>query len=154
MADLIPNISKGRGAELYWRVENNDPAGSVLVIIPIQAGSVTDAQLRDADTFAAMVTLGVTELNANGWARVIYTDTNTTALTVDDTNDRMPVDIPDVALGSPTTGTSTDIVVCYDQVAGSGTDADLVPLAVLDFAHIPNGAPVTMALPNDMMRAA
>ncbi len=155
MPDLVCNIAKGRVAELANRVDTNDPADSVLVVIPIARGAVTDAQLRDADTFAAMVTLGVTERTADGWERQILTDADLSALTPDDTNDRFPVDIPDQVWTPTEAGdTVTDLVVCYDPDSTGGADTALVPCVVLVFAVTPNGAPVTAQFTNDIFRAA
>ena len=54
MADIVFNIAKGRVAELYNRVDSNDPANSALVIVPVDVAAVTDATLRDFDTLAAI----------------------------------------------------------------------------------------------------
>ena len=35
MANIVFNIAKGRVVELYNRVENNDPANSALILVPI-----------------------------------------------------------------------------------------------------------------------
>jgi hypothetical protein len=39
VADFVYNIAKGRVAELYNRVDSNDPANSVLVIVVIDAAA-------------------------------------------------------------------------------------------------------------------
>ena len=39
MANLVLNIGLGRVAELYNRVDTNDPANSAIVIVAIDAGA-------------------------------------------------------------------------------------------------------------------
>ena len=46
MANIVFNIAKGRVAELYGRVEGNDPSTSALILIPIEtSGLESDATL-------------------------------------------------------------------------------------------------------------
>ncbi|MET9313837.1 hypothetical protein ABZX12_18650 [Kribbella sp. NPDC003505] len=153
MSSLVPNIAKGRFAELYNRVDTGDPAAARLYVIPIQAGAVTDATLVDADDFAAMVTAGVTERTANGWNRKTLTSADLALLAPDDTNDRMPIDIADQSW-TPTNAADTvsDLVVCYASVA-SPTNAQLVPLVVVDYVVTPSGA-TEVANINDLARAS
>lgn len=153
MTSIVPNIAKGRFAELYNRVKLGDPAAARLYVIPIAAAAVTDAQLLDADDFAAMVTLGVTERTANGWNRKTIAATDIVSLAPDDTNDRMPVDLADQSW-TPTVGTDTvsDLVVCYASVA-SPTNAQLLPIAVLDYVVTPTGATETANI-TDFARAS
>ena len=73
MADLVFNIAKGRVAELYNRVDSNDPANSALIIVPIDRGATTDATFRDHDTLAAVLAAS-TERTTGGWNRKTLTD--------------------------------------------------------------------------------
>lgn len=143
MSDLVFNIAKGRVAELYNRVKVGDPSAARLYVIPIAAGAVTDATLRDCDDFAAVVTAGITERTANGWNRKTIAAADIVSLAVDDTNDRMPCDIADQAW-TPTVGTDTvsDLVICYASVA-SPTNAQLMPLTLHDYVVTPTGATET-----------
>lgn len=153
MGNLIPNIAKGRFAELYNRVKLGDPAAARLYVIPIAAGAVTDATLLDADDFAAMVTAGVTERTANGWNRKTIAAADIVALAPDDTNDRMPVDIADQSW-TPTAPADTvsDLVICY-SATGSPTNAQLVPIYVGDWVITPSSA-VETATFADFARAS
>lgn len=152
MADIVFNIAKGRVVELYNRVDLGDPSTARLFVIPISAGAVSDATARDVDTFADLVTAGVTERNANGWSRVTLTAADLAALAVDDTNDRQPLDLGDLSLGSPTADAVTDLVICYSPVT-SPTNAQLVPLTMHDFAITPDGSAVTATVA-DFFRAS
>jgi len=142
MANLVCNISKGRVAELYNRVDAGDPAAARLYIIPIDAAAVTDATLTDADDFAAMVTAGVTERTTGGWNRKTLAAADLAAVAPDDTNDRMDLDTADQVWTAVTAGAVTDLVFCYASVA-SPTNAQLIPLTVHDFAITPDGSDVT-----------
>lgn len=153
MTNLVPNIALGRGAELYNRVKTGDPSAARLYVIPVQQGAVTDATLKDADDFAAMVTAGVTERTANGWNRKTIAAADIGAMTPDDTNDRMPVDIADQTW-TPTNPSDTvsDLVIAYAAVA-SPTNAQLVPIVVVDWAVTPSSATETATI-NDFLRAS
>lgn len=152
MADIVFNISKGRVAELYNRVDVGDPAAARIYVIPISAGAVTDATARDQDTFADLVTAGVTERTANGWNRKTLDAAALAALTVDDVNDRMPLDIADQTWTAVTADAVTDLVFCYAAVA-SPTNAQLQLLTMHDFAITPDGSDV-VAQVNDFYRAS
>ena len=135
------NIAKGRVAELYNRVDSNDPANSAIIIVPIDAGATTDATFRDHDTLAAVLA-AATERTTGGWNRKTLTDTDLAALAPDDTNDRMDVDIPDQTWTAVTAGAVTDLVICYDGDTTAGTDANIIPLTLHDFAITPDGSDV------------
>lgn len=153
MADLVFNIAKGRVAELYNRVDTNDPANSALIIVPVDVGAVTDATLRDFDTLAAILGGGVTERTTGGWNRKTLTDTDLAAMTVDDTNDRMPLDLGDQTWTAVTTGAVTDLIICYDSDTTAGTDANIIPLTLHDFVITPDGSDVIAQI-TDFYRAS
>lgn len=142
MADFIFNISKGRVAELYNRVKTNDPANSAIIIVPVDVAAVTDATIRDFDTLAQVLAGGVTERAATGWNRKTLDDTVLTAFAPDDTNDRVDIDIPDQTWITVTAGTVTDLLICYDNDTTGGTDANIIPLTLHDFAVTPDGSDV------------
>lgn len=152
MADFVFNIAKGRVAELYYRVKNNDPANSALIVVPIDAGATTDAAMKDIDDLATLLG-SVTERTTGGWNRKTITDAALAALAVDDTNDRMPCDIPDQTWTAVSAGAVTDLIICYDADTTGGTDANIIPLTCHDFAVTPSGADETAAV-NDFYRAS
>jgi hypothetical protein len=152
MADLTFNIAKGRVAELYNRVDSNDPANSALVIVPVDAGATSDATLRDLDTLSAVLGV-VTERTTGGWSRKTLTDSDLAALTVDDGNDRMPAAIPAVTWTGVSAGAVTDVVICYDGDTTTGNDTNIIPLTLHDFAITPDGSDVTINA-GDFFRAS
>lgn len=143
MADLVFNIAKGRVAELYNRVDTNDPANSALIVVPVDVAAVSDATIRDFDTLAAVLAGGVTERTTGGWNRKTLTDADLAAFTPDDTNDRVDLDIADQVWTAVSAGAVTDLIICYDNDTTGGTDSNLIPLTMHDFAITPDGSDVT-----------
>ena len=143
MANFVPNIAKGRVAELYDRVKGGDPAASRLYVIPVAAGSVTDEQMTDADTLADIITLGVSELTTGGWNRKTLAAADIATGGPDDANNRNDRSLPTQTWTGVSGSASTDLIVCYAAVA-SPTNAQLVPLTVFDFVQTPSGADITM----------
>lgn len=153
MSDFVFNIAKGRVAELFNRVDSNDPANSAIIVVPVDRGAATDATLKDLDTLTAVLG-AVTERSTSNWSRKTLTDTDLAAIAVDDTNDRMPVAIPNILWSpGPTVGAVTDLVFCYDSDTTGGTDANIVPLVMLAFAITPDGSDV-QANAGDIYRAS
>lgn len=145
MPDFVFNVAKGRVAELVTRVDANDPANSALVVMVLATtGLETDAVLKDADTFAAVVAGATNEVTNVNYARKVLTDVDLAAPTPDDVNDRFDVDIPDLVWSpGPAAGDGwSKLVVGYDSDTTAGTDANIVPLTAHDFVLVPDGSVV------------
>jgi len=133
MAEFVFNVAKGRVAEYFNRVDSNDPTNSAIILVPLAVGD-TEANLQDLDTLSAVLAATPNEAGAS-WGRKTLTDSDLSALTVDDTNNRMPTSIPSVTWTAPTTGEDTvALLVCYDGDTTGGTDANIIPLTYHDFA--------------------
>lgn len=144
MADFVYNIAKGRVAELYNRVDLNDPANSALIIAVLAtAGIESDATLKDLDDFTALVA-GTTNYVTNaGYARKVLTDADIVAFAPDDANDRVDLDIPDQTWTAVAAGDGwNDIVIGYDNDTTAGTDANIAPLTQHDFVVTPDGSDI------------
>lgn len=144
MADFVFNVAKGRVAELFNRVDQNDPANSAIVVVAVVA-TATDATMKDYDTLSALLgDANVAEATNANYARKVLTDTDIAALTPDDTNDLMQVTIADQTWSSVGAGDNwTDLILCYDGDTTAGTDANIIPLTCHDFAVTPNGGDIT-----------
>jgi len=154
MGNLVPNIAKGRFAELYNRVKLGDPSAARLYVIPVARAAVTDATLLDCDDFAAMVTAGLTERTANGWNRKTLAAADLATLTPDDTNDRMATDIADQSWTPTNAGdTVSDLVIGYASVA-SPTNAQITPISVCTWGPITPSGAVETATFADFARAS
>lgn len=144
MADQICNISKGRFGEFVNRVDANDPANAVLVIVLLRVAG-TDDTLRGYDTLGAMLATE-TEANFTNYARVVLNDTNVALGAPDDTNDRYDYDIPDpqwVSAGGASNNNLVKLVVCYDSDSTAGTDTNIIPMSHHDFVISTNGGTLT-----------
>lgn len=141
MADFVFNIAKGRVAELYNRVDSNDPANSALVIVVIDAGGETDATMRDVDTLAALLATTADEVTNTNYARITLTDSDLSAFAADDTNDRVDLDVADFTFSDIAAGDAwTDVIVCYDPDTTGGTDSNIIPLTCHDYEVTPDGS--------------
>lgn len=145
MADFVFNIAKGRVAELYNRVDLNDPAASALIVVVLAtAGIETDAVLQDVGTLAALVAGTTDEVTNTGYARKVLTDADIVAFAPDNTNNRVDLDIPDQTWTAVAAGSGfNDFVVCYDSDTAAGTDANIVPMTLHDFPVVPDGSDIT-----------
>lgn len=142
MADLVFNISLGRVHQLVKNVEDNNPAAAVLRVHAWVA-TAADGTLRDADTIAALEAVtNVAEASNTNYANISMDETDIT-ITVDDTNDRVDLDLADQTWSSVAAGDNwTDISIGYDA-AGTDTDASTIPLTWHDFSVTPNGGDIT-----------
>jgi hypothetical protein len=144
MANVVFNISKGRVAEFYNRVDTNDPSGCELVVMVINAGAATDDTIRGYDTFSTLIgDANVIEVTNTGYARKILVGADLAAFAPDDVNDRVDLDIPDQTWTSVSSGDVwTDIVIGYDP-AGTGVDTNIIPMTLHDFSVTPDGSNIT-----------
>lgn len=148
MPAFVFNIALGRVAEMYRRVEENNPANSALVLVAINNGGTSDAVMQDYTTLAALLAdAGVAEVTNSGYTRRVLTDAELAAVPApDNTNNRIELSLPAVTWAAIAAGTAwTDLVVCYDPDTTTGTDADLIPLTLSDFVKAPDGGDIPMA---------
>lgn len=134
MADLVFNQAKGAAAEKV-----RDGASNLLVLLLKSAGEA-DAGLRDRDTIADVLGAS-TEADATNYARKTGL---TGTVTVDDTNDRVDVSVPNqtwTALGGAANNTLARLLVAYQEAAA---DASRIPLTSHDFALTTDGSDVTV----------
>jgi hypothetical protein len=156
MANFVFNIAKGRVAEYYNRVENNDPAASALIVVVLAAtGLEAQSVLQDKDDLTAVVAGATNEVTGSGWNRKTLTDTELASFPApDDTNDRYAVAIPTFNwTPAVAADTSASLVICYDADTAAGTDANIIPLTHHDFAVIPDGNQVVISV-GDFFRAS
>ena len=149
MADLVCNNAKGRFVELVRRVRANDPSMSGIVAIALAAsGLEADDVLRDADTFAALVSGTTNEATNTGIGRKVLTDTELASYApiLDDSGNTNAVDYPDLVwatVANDGTGPIGKLVFCYDPDTTGGADTALEPLSCHDFVVTPNGGQIT-----------
>lgn len=144
MANIVFNIAKGRVAELYARVKSNDPANSALILVPIEtSGLESDATLIDVDTLTALIAGTTNEQTTMG--RKTLTDAELAAVPApNDGSDYNELSLPTVTWTAASGNAISKIAVCYDSDTTGGTDANIVPLTMFDFAQTPSGADIQM----------
>lgn len=134
MADGVFNIAKGAFAEKF-----RDGAANGIVLL--MKANETETTLVDRDELDALFAeAGNTEADATSYARKTGL---TGTITVDDSNDRVDVDIPDQTwspLGNGTNNTLTKLVVAYEE---SAAETGRIPLSHHDFALTTDGSDVT-----------
>jgi len=144
MANIVFNIAKGRVIEFYNRVESNDPSASALILVPIEtSGLEADATLIDVDTLAALIAGTTNEQTTMG--RKTLTDTELAALPAPtDGSDYYEISLPTVTWTAASGNAISKIAVCYDSDTGAGTDSNIIPCTMFDFAVTPSGADIQM----------
>lgn len=144
MANIVFNIAKGRVVEYYNRVESDDPSTSALILVPIETtGLETDATLIDKDDLAAVLSGTTNEQTTMG--RKTLTQAELAALPApNDTSDYYEISLPTVTWSAATGNAISKILVCYDADTGAGTDSNIIPLTMFDFAVTPDGSDIQM----------
>ena len=133
MADFIFNIAKGAFVEKFRDGAAN---GGMLLLIAAD----TDDAMRDTDTVTALLATAANEATDGSYARKTGL---TGTITVDDTNNRVDVDLPDQTWVALAGAAILDLVVFYEEAAG---DSTRIPLSLHDFAVTPDGSDVTAQL--------
>jgi hypothetical protein len=142
MADFVFNIAKGK-VKYYCELPVASGAGDCLTIVLLKAAEA-DSTLKDYTNLLSLLAGASNEADfTNYGARKEITSVT---ITVDNTNDRVDIAIPDQTwanAGGATNNTLTDLLICYDPLSGSGTDSDIIPLTCHDFTPTTDGSDLT-----------
>lgn len=131
MADFVFNVAKGAAAEKFRDAAAN---GIVLLMSALEA----DTTASDYDDLDALLTpAGNTEVSDASYSRKTGL---TGSITVDDSNDRVDVDLPDQTWTGLSGPDPTDLIVAYEE---SAADTGRIPLTNHDFAVTSDGSDVT-----------
>ena len=145
MADGVFNIAKGRIANYASLPATAD---ALVVVLLKAAGLVADATMVDYADLAAVLAGASDESTATNYVRKTVTASIT--VTVDTTNDRVDIDMPDLtwtALGSSGSPEAQGkLLVCYDGDTGTGSDSNIVPLTYHDCAFTADGSDFTAVI--------
>ena len=135
MANQVFNISKGR----FVHYCTLPAASDALIVVPIETtGLEADDTLNNYDDLAALLAAANNEQTTMGRKTV----TASVTVTVDDTNNRVDVDMPDLTWAAATGNAISKLLVCYDADTGAGTDSNIVPMTHHDFVITPDGSDV------------
>ena len=139
MADLVFNIAKGK-VKYYCELL---AASDAFIAIPLEAtGIEADSTIKDYDDVSTLLAGTSNEQTTMGRKTISASVT----VTVDDTNDRVDIDIPDQVWTAATGNAVSDILIAYDGDTGTGTDANLTPLTMHDFSVTPDGSDITAVI--------
>lgn len=148
MADIVFNVAKGKVNEYVNRVDSNDPANSALIVVLLKVVEA-DATLKDYDTLAAILAGSNTEANFTNYARKTLTDSNVSAPSPDDVNDREQAslggDLVYSSAGGATNNSLVKLLVCYDSDTTAGTDSNIIPLTAHDVTITTDGTDLTIS---------
>lgn len=153
MANFVFNIARGRMRVFYDAIDTNSTAAiagtgltstanAAFVIVLLETTSLeADATLADYDDLSTL--LAGTSNEQTNQARKTLTDTDITASTPDDTNNRLDLDIPDIVWTALGGNAISKLLVCFDADTTAGTDTSVIPLTAHDFVITPDGSDVT-----------
>lgn len=131
MASIVFNVALGRVATLAALPAAND----ALIMVPLEAtGLVADSTMRDYDTLADILAGASNEQTTVGRQTL-----SGATVTINDTDNRVDIDVANVTWTSPTGNAVGAVVICYDPDTTTGTDADLIPLTKHDLSWTPDG---------------
>lgn len=146
MADLVTNIAKGRF--LYYAGLPGTNDGLVAVVLEA-TGLVTDDALQDYTTLSALLAGA-----SNEQTSMVRKTLASVAVSVDNTANTAAFDAADITWTAATGNATGKLVVCYDPDTTGGTDTDLIPLTVHDFAVTPDGSDITVQFSADGLAVA
>lgn len=140
MADVVMNIALGK-VKYYAELP---AANDALIVIPLEAtGLEADATLRDYDDVAALLA-GTTNEQTTAGRKTVTSVT----VTVDDTNNRVDIDIADQVWTGLTGNAIGALLIAYDPDTTAGTDSTLIPLTKHDWSITPDSSDVTATITN------
>ncbi len=154
-AASISNIAKGRFNEWMIRVDGNDPTNAVFVIVLLKDGHEALATLQDYDDLAALLApVANVECDFTNYARVTLSDVDVAGPTIDDTGNDQGYTFADQTPAISSAGGTTDntiggAVIGYDADSTAGTDANILPGHLEDFASTltTNGSDINFDFP-------
>jgi len=139
VANLVLNVALGY---LKRYAEQVGTGNAALVLVPIEtAGLETDSVLRDKDDLAAFLSGTTNEQTTMGRKTV-----TACTVTVDDTNDRLALDIADQTWTAAAGNPISKLLICFDPDTTTGTDSSIVPLTLHDLSLTPDGNNFTLTI--------
>lgn len=142
MADGVFNIAKGEVKNFAALGEGANDA--LIVVLLVSAGIEADDTLNNHDNLSVLLASTNDEATFTNYAR--KTVSASIIATVDDTNNRVDIDMPDqtwTSAGGATNNTIAKLLICYDTDTTGGTDANIVPLTYHDFSVTTDGSDLT-----------
>jgi hypothetical protein len=140
-SDIVFNIALGQVKYYASLPAAND---ALVIVLLKSSGLVADDTLRDYDDLAAVLAGASDECDFTNYARI--TRTSGITPTVDDTNNRLDIDIADftwASAGGASNNTIAKLLVCYDPDTTGGTDGSIIPLTAHSYDETTSGSDIT-----------
>lgn len=137
------NISKGK-IQWYWEQARTGTGGLIVMLLK-NTGLQADGTLADHDDVAALLATTNDEADFTNYVRKTVagnTASGPAAPTIDDTNNRALLDLPDQTwtdAGGAANNTLGKLLIAFDDNTGTGTDANLIPLLAHDITATTDG---------------
>ncbi|XMN09308.1 hypothetical protein ACK8N7_26360 [Streptomyces griseobrunneus] len=135
MADLVTNIAKGKFLHYAGLPLTND---ALIAVVLEAAGLESDDALQDYDTLSALLAGASNEQVTMGRKTL-----TSVVVAVNDTTNTASVDAADITWTAAAGNATGKLLICYDPDTTTGTDADLIPLTLHDFAVTPDSTDIT-----------
>lgn len=132
MGNFVFNVAKGKVAYYATLPAAND----AFIAVPLQSSGLEgDTDMMDRDTLADVLSASTNEQTTLG--RTTMTGVTST---VDDSGNKVVVDMNDYTYTSASGAAVGAIIICYVPDTGSSTDSQIIPLTRHDFSAIPSGS--------------
>lgn len=136
MADGVFNNVKGEVKTLCQLSAAND----AIIFVPVETtGLEADDTLNNYDDLQALLAASNNEQTTMGRKTV-----TSTTITVDDTANRVDIDIADQTWTGATGNAISKMLLCHDADTTAGTDANIRPITYHDFVVTPDGTDVVL----------
>lgn len=136
--DFVFNIAKGK---IKRFAELPETADALLFVLIETTGIEADSTLKDYDDLSALLA-GTSNEQINQGRKSVTSAT----ITVDDTNDRVDIDIADQTYTALSGNAVGKILICYDNDTAAGTDVNIVPLTAHAVTLTPDGNDVNVVI--------
>lgn len=138
MANLVTNIGKGRFVHYATLPLAND---ALIAVVLEASGLEADSALQDYTSLQALLAGPSNEQTVMG--RKTLTGVT---VSVNNSTDIATVNCDDLSWTLATGNPTGKLVICYDPDVTSGSDADVIPLTLHDFAMTPDGTDVVVQI--------
>jgi hypothetical protein len=143
--NIVFNVAKGRLAYYHDSARTQPNAGLVVVALRA-AGLASDEALMDRASLGDILSISP-EVTNPGYSRKILSGSAVPLSTIDNANDRVAVDLPDLLWTAVQAGDAwAKLLVCFDADTTTGTDFDIVPLTAHDISFTPDGSNILVVI--------
>lgn len=148
MAAGTINRALGGVNEYTWRVNNNDPSTSGIIVVLLQAAEATLDLKKHDDLAALLLAAGNTECTFTNYTRKVLTDVELDDPVTDDTNNWRQSNMPNQTwanAGGALNNSVVKFLTCYAPNT-AGADSTIIPMTFHDLIHTTDGTSFTVQI--------